>query len=134
MRFPLDVSKALESGPHHALLHSTAMIRREAFFAAGGFATNQMISGDTQFLLRAYFHVKIRNADRFLYIRRRHSSGLTVRPETALGSPLRRQIERPWSPDFEMVKNGQLELRKSTLQPEKSRTPHEIIRFCAEER
>jgi|SRR5579871_3149279 len=126
-RFPLDVTRALHTGPAHALLHATSMVRRAGFAAAGGFSTNQPISGDTQFLLRAYFHIRIRNVDQFLYIRRRHARALTMNPATALGSDLRRQIERPWRDDFEAVKSGRLALEQSTLQPRRAESAHEFI-------
>jgi len=128
-RYPLDVVEALRAGPYYSLLHGTSMIKREAFFAAGGFSTDRMISIDMQFLYRAYFRLRIRNADRFLYIRRRHAGALTVHPATSIRSDQRREIERSWAPDFEAVKMGKLELSKSTLMPVRASVPHELVPF-----
>lgn len=128
-RYPLDVVEALRAGPYYSLLHGTSMIKREAFFAAGGFSTDRMISIDMQFLYRAYFRLRIRNADRFLYIRRRHAGALTVHPATSIRSEQRKEIERSWAPDFEAVKMGKLELSKSTLMPVRASAPHELVRF-----
>ncbi|HEV3199079.1 MAG TPA: glycosyltransferase family A protein [Bryobacteraceae bacterium] len=131
LRYPLDVTGALRTGPNYALLHGASMIRRQAFFAAGGFSTDRMISHDTQFLYRAWFHIRMRNADRFLYIRRVHSKALTASSATKIGSDFRRAIERPWAPDFEAVKSGKLDLSKSTLMPVRTDTGHQLVPFAA---
>ena len=86
-----------------------------------------MISIDMQFLYRAYFRIRIRNADRFLYIRRRHAAALTVHSATSIHSEHRREIERSWAPDFEAVKSGRLELSQSTLMPVRAATEHALI-------
>ena len=103
------------------------MIRRQAFFAAGGFSTDRIISHDTQFLYRAWFHIRMRNADSFLYIRRIHPKALTAHSATKIGSDFRRAIERPWGPDFEAVKSGRLELSKSTLAAVRTDTGHQLV-------
>jgi hypothetical protein len=115
VRFPLDVSAALKERTCHALLHATMMITRSAFFSAGGLSTDQIFASDTQFLLRAFFYLKIRNVDKFLYIRRRHPDSLTAAPATAFGSPLRSRLGEQWSADFEKVKCGGLKLEHSSL-------------------
>jgi hypothetical protein len=117
VRFPLDASAALRFGYDHALLHPTSMVKRESFFAAGGFSTNHPISGDMQFLLRAYFSLNIRNADGFLYIRRRHPAALTVAPETNMQAPLRVRLNRAWRSSFWAVKSGEVRLEDSELRP-----------------
>jgi hypothetical protein len=126
-RFPIDASEALRGGPAHALLHPASMISRRSFWNTGGFSTNQIIGSDTQFLLRASFQLKIRNADSFLYIRRRHADALTVAPVTALGSPLRRSVENPWRADFESIKAGQLGIHESTLRCQNAPEPRDLI-------
>jgi hypothetical protein len=96
-RFPLDASAALalpgsteqNDRANEPLLHPTATMVRSGFVRAGGFSTNRKIANDTQFMLRAYFSLRMRNVDSFLYIRRRHAAALTVDKETALGTPLR---------------------------------------------
>jgi hypothetical protein len=127
LRYPLDVTAALRAGPHYTLLHGASMIQREAFFAVGGFSTERMISQDTQFLYRAYFQIRMCNADRFLYIRRIHAKALTKNSATKIGSEFRRAIERPWGPDFEAVKSGKLELSNSTLAPVRTGTGHQLV-------
>ncbi|HYL77148.1 MAG TPA: hypothetical protein VEU96_23230 [Bryobacteraceae bacterium] len=117
VRFPLDASAALRLGYDHALLHPTSMVKRASFFAAGGFSTNHPISGDMQFLLRAYFSLNIRNADGFLYIRRRHPAALTVAPETNMQAPLRVRLNRAWRSSFWAVKSGDVRLEDSDLWP-----------------
>ena len=117
VRFPLDASAGLSTAYDHVLLHPTSMVKRESFFAAGGFSTNHPISGDMQFLLRAYFSLKIRNADGFLYIRRRHPAALTVAPETNMQAPLRVRLNRAWRSSFWEVKAGAVRLEDSELRP-----------------
>jgi len=134
LRYPLDVTGALRAGPHYTLLHGASMIKRQAFFAAGGFSTDRMISHDTQFLYRAWFHIRMRNADRFLYIRRIHPQALTANSATKIGSDFRRAIERPWGPDFEAVKSGKLELSKSTLMAVRTDTGHQLVPLGARAR
>ena len=114
-RFPLDASRALRERPGHALLHPTGMIRRESFFLVGGLSTDQRFANDTQFLYRCYFHLKIRNADDFLYMRRRHAESLTEHPITGMTNPLRYELDGAWRRDFEAVKDNRLELEASSL-------------------
>jgi hypothetical protein len=129
MRFPVDVTASLRECPCHALLHATLMIKREAFFAVGGLSTDQMVASDTQFLMRAFFHLRIRNVDEFLYIRRRHGDSLTVAPKTANGNPLRRHLDALWSADFEAVKRGQIRLEESSLRPLRGAATYHIQRL-----
>jgi hypothetical protein len=114
-RFPLDVSDALDKDVGHPLQHPTSMVKRERFHDVGGFSTDQRVSNDSQFLLRAYFGMRIRNADEFVYIRRRHPEALTVAPETGMHIPLRRRLGASWNVDFRAVKNGTLRLEESSL-------------------
>lgn len=117
VRFPLDASAALRERNCFALLHATLMIRRDAFFAAGGLSTDQVVANDTQFLMRAFFYFGIGNADEFLYVRRRHGRSLTIAPETAAGNELRTRLDNQWTEDFEAVKRGELRLEESSLRP-----------------
>jgi hypothetical protein len=126
-RFPLDVSGALRRYAVHALWHPTAMVDRRHFFDAGGFSQERAIANDTQFLLRAYFSMKIRNADAFLYIRRRHPAALTVRPKTALDCPERQRLSDLWQADFEAVKSGAKALGDSSLRPFPARRGYQAI-------
>jgi hypothetical protein len=124
-RFPLDISAALSvqnSVPltyqaQEPLLHATAMTIREGLIDAGGFSTDQKIANDTQFMLRAYFTLRMRNVDAFLYIQRRHAEALTVSENTALGIPLRQHLGGMWAADFEAVKSGETRLELTSLVP-----------------
>lgn len=99
-RVPLDVCRALECNQTGALLHATTVVLRERFLQTGGLSTDQKIASDTQFKLRAYFSLSMRNTDNFLYIRRRHHNALTVRPDTALGTELRQRLRSAWGKRF----------------------------------
>lgn len=123
VRFPLDSNAALDTCANHALLHATLICGREAFFRAGGLATNLIIASDTQFLLRAHFNTRIRNVDEFLYIRRRHATSLTNAPETIYDNPLRRKLSEEWTRDFNAVRSGKLKLEDSTLWPQRRLEP-----------
>jgi hypothetical protein len=115
IRFPLDATEGLRRCYGHALLHPTSMVTREGFLAAGGFSTNFAISCDMQFLLRCYFKLRIRNADGFFYIRRRHPAALTVAPDTNMDAPIRVYLNKCWEKNFEAVKHGQIPLEQSAL-------------------
>ena len=136
-RFPLDASAALalpgsterNDRANEPLLHPTLTMVRSGFVQAGGFSTDQKIANDTQFMLRAYFSLRMRNVDRFLYIRRRHSAALTVARETALGTPLRHFLGTTWGADFEAVKSGKSRLEDTSLWPRLSPVPHHLTRL-----
>jgi hypothetical protein len=129
VRYPLDVSNALRISPGHSFLHATAMMSRSGFFSVGGLSTDRIIAYDTQFLLRAYFKLRIRNVDAFLYIRRRHAESLTVAPLTADGIPLRLRLAEMWKEDFEAIKRGRLALEHSSLKPVARRSDYRFIPF-----
>jgi hypothetical protein len=128
-RYPLDVSAALEREPRDPMLHGTAMIRRSAFQRAGGYSTDRRFGNDSQFLLRAFFHIRIRNADAFLYVRRRHGQSLTESPETGRRTPLRRQLMEAWTEDFAAVRAGALRLEDSRLRPIAGPRDYRMERF-----
>jgi hypothetical protein len=136
-RFPLDASAALalpgsteqNDRSHEPLLHPTVTMVRSGFVQAGGFSTNRKIANDTQFMLRAYFSLRMRNVDSFLYIRRRHSAALTVAKKTALGSSLRHFLGSTWGADFEAVKSGKARLEETSLRPRLEPVPHRVTRL-----
>ena len=136
-RFPLDASGALalpgsterNDRAHEPLLHPTLTMVRNSFVQAGGFSTNQKIANDTQFMLRAYFSLRMRNVDSFLYLRRRHPAALTVAKETALGTPLRHYLGTTWGKDFEAVKSGRSRLEETSLWPRLSPVPPHLTRL-----
>jgi hypothetical protein len=136
-RFPLDASAALAlpgSTEHNdrsnePLLHPTVTMARSGFVQAGGFSTNRKIANDTQFMLRAYFSLRMRNVDSFLYIRRRHSAALTVAKQTALGSSLRHFLGSTWGADFEAVKSGKARLEETSLWARLEPVPHHLTRL-----
>lgn len=131
IRFPLDVTAALRRGPGHSLLHATAMIGRSKFFAIGGLSTDQRVANDTQFLFRAYFGLKIRNADAFLYLRRRHGRALTVHPSTCNAIPLRFQLDAAWRADFGAIQRGEMRLEESSLRPRRRTDAFQLTRLPA---
>jgi len=136
-RFPLDASAALalpgsterNDRANEPLLHPTLTMVRSGFVQAGGFSTNRKIANDTQFMLRAYFSLRMRNVDSFLYLRRRHPAALTVARETALGTPLRHFLGTTWGADFEAVKRGKARLEETSLWPHLDPRPPSLIRI-----
>ncbi len=136
-RFPLDASAALalpgsterNDRANEPLLHPTVTMVRSGFVRAGGFSTNRKIANDTQFMLRAYFSLRMRNVDGFLYIRRRHPNALTVVKETALGTPLRHYLGTTWGADFEAVKSGKVKIEETSLWPRLSPVTHRLTRL-----
>jgi hypothetical protein len=132
VRYPLDASGALAICPNHALLHGTLMARRSAFLECGGLSTHLSIANDTQFLLRAWFSMKIRNVDEFLYVRRRHAASLTNAPETVHDNPLRRSLNARWTADFEAIKRGELKLEASSLRPARRSEPYRLEPLVAQ--
>jgi hypothetical protein len=128
-RYPLDVCDALRAGNDGALLLGTSMIKRKAFIRIGGFSMDQVIASDTQFLLRAYFALRIRNADSFLYIRRIHRASLTAAPETKIGVPLRQHLSSLWKADFIAVRDGRKRLEQSSLRPMAGTVPYQFLPF-----
>jgi hypothetical protein len=128
-RYPLDVCGALREGNDGALLLGTSMIKRQEFIRIGGFSTDQVIASDTQFLLRAYFSLRIRNVDSFLYIRRIHRASLTAAPETKIGVPLRHHLSSQWNADFEAVRNGRMRLEQSSLRPIAGTVQYQFLPF-----
>jgi hypothetical protein len=141
-RFPLDASAALalpgsterNDRANEPLLHPTVTMVRSGFVQAGGYSTNRKIANDTQFMLRAYFRLRMRNVDSFLYIRRRHPAALTVAKETALGTPLRYFLGTTWGADFDAVKSGKAKLEETSLWPRMSPVSHPLTRLWGVER
>jgi hypothetical protein len=129
IRFPLDVTASLQAQGGHRLWHPTTMVKREAFWASGGFSTDRIIANDSQFLLRAHFGMKIRNLDEFVYLRRKHRSALTVAPETGLAQPIRQQLSKVWLRDFEAVKRGEMRIEESSLWPVAGSARHRLYRM-----
>ncbi|QEH38556.1 hypothetical protein OJF2_71590 [Aquisphaera giovannonii] len=115
VRFPLDASAALAIEPKHPQLHPTTMLTAEGLRRSGGFSTDCVFGNDTQLMLRAYFHMPLRNVDRFLYIRRDRWESLTNAPETGMENPLRIARNIAWRSDFEAVRAGRMRLEDSSL-------------------
>lgn len=115
IRFPLDVNAALTVTAGHPQLFPTTLVRTDYFKRLGGFSTDMRFGADTEFLLRSHFSARIRNVDRFLYVRRRRAGSLTTAPETALGTPRRVELDKQWKSDFAAIKDGVLNLGDSSL-------------------
>jgi len=133
LRLPLDVNKALSRGYSESLLGGTALGVRQAVMRVGGYSTDQRIANDTQFLLRAYFVLRMRNVDGFFYIRRRHKASLTMAPATGLGTPLREGLRATWARDFEAILRGALDVKHSALVPMRSEIDHRFHEWSAPE-
>lgn len=119
VKYPLHVSSSLKEKPNHALLYPTSMIRKSAYLASNGISTIRRYASDTQFLLNTYFYSEIRNVDAFLYLRRIHKDSLTQSKRTALGNSTRTTLLKKWYRDFKSVNAKRVELKKSSLHPEK---------------
>jgi hypothetical protein len=92
--YPLDVNAALADNPiAFALLHPTSLVSREVVVRAGGFPGGLRFSGDVDFLWRAGHCARIVNADRHLYLRRRHPASLTGASATGIRSSARRELD-----------------------------------------
>jgi hypothetical protein len=118
IRYPLDVNHALVTDHRKScFLHATAFARRSVFEKAGGFATDRKIAVDTQFLMRAFFSARIRNADEFLYLRRVHRNALTQRETIVDGVHTRAEMRELWARAFTLVQTGHVALSDSALCP-----------------
>jgi hypothetical protein len=133
-RFPLDVTAALQLEPRHPQLHPTTMIATADFQRLGGFSTDCIFGNDTQLLLRAFFQMKLRNVDRFLYIRRDRPDSLTNARETGMENPMRIASNLSWRADFESIKAGLLRLEDSSLMPIAGSGPWQLRRLRRDEK
>ena len=115
VRYPVNVSAALAASEGHTLLLPTAAGRREAIKAAGGFSTNRIFNSDLEFVFRAFFFLKLRNVDEFLYIRRIRAGSLTQAPETGIFSPAREAHSAAIRNDLGRIKRKELSLEESAL-------------------
>ena len=115
VRYPVNASAALAASEGHTLLLPTSAGRREAIKAAGGFSTNRIFNSDTEFVFRAFFFLKLRNVDEFLYIRRVRAGSLTQAPETGIGSLAREAHCAALRIDLGRIKRKELSLEESAL-------------------
>jgi hypothetical protein len=115
VRYPLDVTAALAAHPGHPLLLPTSAIRRDALHAAGGFSTIRSFNSDLEFVMRAFFFLRMINIDEFLYIRRVRPGSLTRVSETGFFSQARQDLTAAWRRDFERIKHEGLRLEDSSL-------------------
>ncbi|MBB5623586.1 hypothetical protein HDE69_004672 [Pedobacter cryoconitis] len=122
IRFPINVSRALETGPWHSLLHPASAITRKAFYDCGKLSEERTFGNDTKFLLSSFFILNnIRNVDEFFYIRKIHPGSLTTSPDTMIGSSIRKKLTRTWNSDFEEVRERGMKLENSSLKYEGSK-------------
>ena len=128
IRYPLDASAALAAADGHTLLLPTSAGRRDAIRAAGGFSTIRTFNSDLEFVFRAFFSLKLRNVDEFLYIRRSRAGSLTQAPETGILSPAREAHSAALRKDFERIKRRELSLEGSVLKTQ-HRSDFEQIRI-----
>jgi hypothetical protein len=90
--FPSDVNAALTRAPCHCSQHSTNLMTRKCIEALGGWASGLRYGADTEFIFRAHFKFRIRNADQFSYFRTIRPDSLTGSVETGLNSIGRRRL------------------------------------------
>jgi hypothetical protein len=124
VRYPADVNKALTiAGAGHQALLPMTIVRRDVFGRVGGFSTNRIFSLDVNFWLLASLHTKIINVDEFLYIRRRHSSSLTMRDDIGMFSPVRIKYRIERESHFNSIISGDMKLEDSSLAISHRRDP-----------
>ncbi len=131
IRFPIDVSKALTKIASHPLFHPTSFAKCSSIKNAGLFSTARRFGSDSQFLLRAHFSMRIKNIDKFLYIRRKREGSLTTSPEIKLGSEERTRLILMWKADFERVKSEDMELKRSSLATEHLEIDFDVLELRA---
>lgn len=127
VRFPLDVNFALAKKSFHPMLHGTCIITKPGFLKAGGYSTEGKFGYDSQFLLRAFFFLKIGNIDDFLYLRFLRKHSLTTAKKTMHGTKLRKFMTWRWAVDFNLVYSGKLNLSDSTLRERKQNFRFKIV-------
>lgn len=115
VRYPLDVTHALNSKVAFPLLHSTSSLSVVDFQRIGGYSTDRAFANDTQFLYRCFFFVKILNVDEFLYIRKVHNRSLTTDVNHPLEQGVRLSLSTQWKADFEATKDEPQNLDNSSL-------------------
>jgi hypothetical protein len=121
IRYPLDASAALAAYDGHTLLLPTSAGRRDAIRTAGGFSTIRKFNSDLEFVYRAFFSLRLRNVDEFLYIRRIRAGSLTQAPETGIFSPAREAHSAALRSDFKRIKRKELSLEDSALKTQHRR-------------
>lgn len=129
IRFPLDVNKSLSEGYCHPLFHPTSLITRRAYLKTQGFSTNQRFAYDTQFLIRAYFFLKIGNVDDFLYLRFKRANSLTTSGETKLGNEIRMFLLWRWALDFRLILQKKLRFEDSSLTVQEHEFDYELLKL-----
>lgn len=127
VRFPLDVNASMEKYAFHPLFHPTSLITKEAYERVGGFSTDLRFGYDSQFLLRAFFFLRIGNIDEILYVRFRRKGSLTTHHKTRIGSSLRSFLIWRWKIDFRLVLKNKLTIEESSLNVSRSRYPFRLI-------
>lgn len=128
IRFPLNVNFALEKKSFHPLLHGTCIVSRKEFLRAGGYSTDGKFGYDSQFLLRAFFFLRIGNIDDFLYLRFQRKNSLTTAKKTTYGTKLRGFMAWRWKVDFDLVYDGKLNLSDSSLFQRKHNFSFKIVK------
>ncbi len=74
--------------------HPTVLARRGVFDALNGFDGTTRFGADSDFMTRAAYLFRIRNAREVLYSYLQRTGSLTLNPETGFGSPARKAYRR----------------------------------------
>lgn len=75
--------------------------------------------------------MRIKNIDKFLYIRRKREGSLTTSPEIKLGSEERTRLILMWKADFERIKSEDMELKRSSLATEHLDADFDVLELRA---
>jgi len=127
IRYPLDVIEARKKNNRYGIFFPTTAIKKSAYLKVGGLSTIRRHSSDTQFYLKSYFFLNIKNVDEFLYIRTKRPNSLTTAPDTALGTAVRERLRKQWRLDFLRMKHLNVNLSLSTLIDEKNVVQIEVV-------
>lgn len=127
IRYPLDVIETRKRENRYGILFPTTAIKKSAYLKVGGLSTIRRHSSDTQFYLKSFFFLNIKNVDEFLYIRIKRENSLTTAPDTALGTPVRERLRQQWGLDFLRMQCLNIDLSLSTLIDEKNVVQIEVV-------
>ncbi len=128
LRYPIDVSEALNKSDDYCLLLPSSTIKKEKFVEVGGFSTVRKMATDRQFLYLSHIKkLNMKNIDKYLYLRRRRKHSLTMSADTGFGSDERSRLQELWKSDFDKVKKQKINLNQSSLIRETTQDEIEII-------
>jgi glycosyltransferase involved in cell wall biosynthesis len=131
IQWPLDGNAPFENVPTaFTCLHPTSLVSRDLVQAVGGFSSGLRFGGDAEFLRRAHWIATVANVPHYSYLRRIRQDSLTTAPETAIGSPVRKELmDETFArarANHTLVEQG----LEPDLSPLRTRDPVELRRLC----